>query len=76
MVILAKGNLKRFDRSLVAKTLCGILPLEIETGCLKRMWDPNFKKYVRIPVEKRICTLCKSGAGENEYHFLFACQRL
>ena len=37
--ILACGNLKRYNRILLAKLLCGILPLEVETGRYAKKWD-------------------------------------
>ena len=73
---LACGNLKRYNRSLLAKLVCGILPLEVETGRYARKWDKEKKKFVKIPREERFCTLCPSGKVEDEYHFLFACTAL
>ncbi len=70
---LACSNLKRYNRSLVSKLVCGILPLEVETGRYARKWDKVKKKYVKIPREERYCTVCNSGKVEDEYHFLFTC---
>ncbi len=41
----------------LAQYLCGILPLEIETG-----------RWQNKPVEERICKVCESGEVENEFH--------
>lgn len=32
-------------------------------------------RYENIPREKRICKLCDSGNVENEFHFVFTCQK-
>ena len=55
-------NLNRRERSLLAQLRCGILPLRIETG-----------RFRGEKVDDRLCTFCRSGAIEDEYHFLFNC---
>ncbi len=65
IAILAKSNLPRNERSLVARLLCGILPLEIETS--------RFKDKKR---QTRLCKLCLSGKVEDELHFIFECSAL
>ena len=37
--------------------------LEIERG-----------QYKQLPVKDRLCKLCKSGAVEDEKHFIFSCK--
>ncbi len=68
VVNLVKANLKRRPRSLAAKLLCGILPLEVETG--------RYKKGEKVEREFRYCKICNGGTAENEYHFLFGCDKL
>ena len=62
---LVKANLQRNHRSLVARFLCGILPLEIETG-----------RYTRTKRELRFCKICDNPVVEDEMHFLLDCPRL
>ena len=62
---LVKLNLTRHHRSLVSKLMCGILPLEVETG-----------RYQGVKREKRLCRVCGGKTTETEYHFLFKCKRL
>ena len=62
---LVKANLPRSTRSLVSRFLCGILPLEVETG-----------RYNRTKKELRFCKLCEKQEVEDELHFLFRCKRL
>lgn len=59
--IYTKSNVKKYHRSVFAQFRCGILPLEIEIG-----------RYRNIPLEKRICQLCKTTV-EDEIHFLCEC---
>ena len=42
--------------------LCGVLPLEIETG-----------RYVGKAVADRLCKVCNMNRVEDEFHFLFDC---
>ena len=65
---LVKGNLKRRPRSLTSKLLCGILPLEVETG--------RYKKGKKVDREFRYCKVCNCGSAEMEYHFMFSCDTL
>ena len=55
-------NINKYHRSLFAQFRCGILPLEIEIG-----------RYRDIPLEKRLCQVCKNGSVEDEIHFLGNC---
>ncbi len=57
-----KLNLNRKNRSLLAQFRLGVLPLRIETG-----------RFVNLKREQRICTLCETGAIEDEMHFLLHC---
>ena len=61
-LILVKCNLPRFQRSLLAKFMCGIFPLELETG-----------RYIGTPEEQRLCRVCEEQNVENEIHFIFLC---
>ena len=61
-VKLCRLGLQRQERSLVAKLLCGVLPLEIETG-----------RFVGKPVAERLCKVCNTINVEDEFHFLFSC---
>ena len=68
--ILVKSNLPRNERSLVARLLCGILPLEVETGRYKD------KKKDKKERKERYCKVCKTNSVEDEVHFLFCCSAL
>ena len=59
---LVKSNLKRYIRSLLAKLVSGIMPLEIETG-----------RYTGTKLELRLCRVCNLDYIEDECHFLFTC---
>ena len=52
----------RNHRSLVARLLCGILPLGVETG-----------RYKDIKKELRFCKICEGSEIEDEIHFIFVC---
>ena len=56
------ANLPKSRRSLISRLLCGSLKLQIEVG-----------RYSGTPREERYCELCKTGAVEDELHFLFDC---
>ena len=62
---LVKTGMTRYQRSLVAQLLCGILPLELEIG-----------RFLGLDKKFRYCRVCKTGAVENEAHFLFRCPAL
>ena len=47
--------------------------LHIETGRYKK-YDKDLKKYTNIPKDERRCQTCPNEV-EDEYHFLFKCQR-
>ena len=59
---LVKSNLKRGIRSLLAKLVSGIFPLEVETGC-----------YTSTPRDQRLCKVCNLNLVEDKCHFLFDC---
>ena len=63
--MLIKNNLPKYQRSLLAKLSCGILPLEIETG-----------RYSGTKAEGRYCRVCNLSEVEDEYHFLYLCPLL
>ena len=56
-------NLNRKERSYVAQTRLGILPIQIETG-----------RFSKLPLNERICEFCTSAEIEDEAHFLFRCE--
>ena len=65
-------NLSKHKRSLLAQFRLGILPLNIETGRYKNIIDNEGNIRKQKP-EERLCSLCSSGAVEDELHFLFDC---
>ena len=56
-------NLKRSQRSLIAKLCLGILPIRVETG-----------RYNNTIRKERICLICNNGNIEDEYHVMFYCE--
>ena len=61
--VYCEMNIKRSQRSLVAKLRLGTLPIRVETG-----------RYNGIEREKRLCLVCKDGSVEDESHVMFHCQ--
>ena len=59
-----KLNLSCSQRSYFAQLRLGILQIGIETG-----------RYRSIPVNERLCDVCKSSDIEDELHFLFKCPK-
>ena len=59
---LPRLGLRRQEGSLLAKLLCGVLPLEIENG-----------RYVGKAIADRLCKVCNTNCVEDEFHFLFYC---
>ena len=57
-----KADVCRSQRSIMARMLCSILPLEVKVGRFR-----NIKK------ELRFCKLCDGGVIEDEMHFVFDC---
>ena len=55
-------NLKRNERSLLAKLRSGTLPLSIEKG-----------RYQQKPLHERVCPVCQINAVEDEIHFVICC---
>ena len=53
-------NLKRSQRSHIAKLRLGILPIHIETG-----------RYNGLDRNMRVCLVCNNGYIEDEYHVMF-----
>ena len=64
---LVDSNLNRYKRSLLAKLICGILPLEVETARYDTPVPPR---------EERYCRVCVKNLPENESHFIFDCEKL
>ena len=62
---MVKTYLTYWQRSLVAKLLCRILPLELETG-----------RYQDVDENDRTYRVCGTEAVENEIHFIFCCPGL
>ena len=62
---MVKQNLPRNQRSLVSRFLCGILPLQVETG-----------RFSDVKKELRFCKVCEGVAVEDEAHFLLKCKKL
>ncbi len=63
--VMIQSGLPRGQHSVMSKFLCGILPLEIETG-----------HYRRLDRHLRVCKLCESNTVEDEMNFLFSCSAL
>ena len=66
MILELKGiyfsSLSKSERSHLAQSRCGILPLRLEAG-----------RFVGLSVEERICNLCNINETEDELHFLLGC---
>ncbi len=62
---LVYANLTRRQRSLLTKFKLGILPLGIEVG-----------RFTDVPLEYRLCQVCKEGLLEDEFHFILYCEGL
>ena len=56
------SDISRSQRSFLAHVRMGILPLNVETG-----------RYLRKPLNKRLCLLCTEREIEDQYHFLCSC---
>ena len=63
--LLAKSNITRYQKSLLAQLKFGILPLKIET-----------ERFQGTPLENRLCKLCETNTIEDEIHFMFHCPAL
>ena len=57
-----RSNISRSQRSYLAQIRMGILPLNVETG-----------RYLRKPLNERLCLLCTEREIEDEYNFLCSC---
>ena len=55
-------NLKRNERSVLAKLRSGTLPLSLEKG-----------RYKQKPLHERVCPVCQTNAVEDEIHFVICC---
>ena len=62
---LVKSQLTRYQRSLLAQSKHGILPLKYETD-----------RYQGISPENGLCKKCHSNLPEDEIHFIFNCPAL
>ena len=56
------SNISRSQRSYLAQIRMGILPLNVETG-----------RYLRKPLNERLCLMCTEREIEDECHFLCLC---
>ena len=64
--ILVNLNLPFYQCSIIARLLCGILPLQVEVG-----------RFTNIEPELRYCKLCNSTTKvEDESHFLIDCTKM
>ena len=70
MSCMVNLNLPRYQRSIVSRLLCGILPLEVEVGRYKK------KNKKKIPREERYCKVCNKKEVEDEVHFVMSCEKL
>ncbi|CAC5381582.1 unnamed protein product [Mytilus coruscus] len=59
-----KTCLSRQQRSVIARMRSGTLPLEIENG-----------RFRNVPLDQRLCIMCKSQSIEHESHFMLYCKR-
>ena len=60
-------------RSILAQLRMGILPLHIETGRYKNVFDRETGIHRKMNVNERTCNVCKLDIVEDEKHFLFNC---
>ena len=60
-------------RSILAQLRMGILPLHIETGRYKNVFDRETDIHRKINVNERTCNVCKLDIVEDEKLFLFNC---
>ena len=57
-------NLSSSERSILAQIRLGILPLHVETG-----------RFNGTEIQDRLCKICHCNEVEDEYHFLFNCNK-
>ena len=67
---MVKSNLHRNERSILSCLLCGILPLEVETGRY------TTGRHTRVEREERFCKVSGKDEVEDEVHLVFQCQKL
>ena len=60
-------------RSIFAQFCCGMLPLRVETGRRRRVRDETTGQTRSPKLEGRVCSMCSSGQGGDEYHLLLKC---
>ena len=65
---MVKSKLPRNERSLMSRLLCGILPLEVETG--------HFRKGDKKERKDRLSRTSNEQKVEDELHFIFLCDAL
>ena len=66
-------HVPKYMRSILAQFRMGILPLHVETGRYKNVFDREIGALRRMNVDERTCNICKLDVVENEKHFLFHC---
>ena len=66
--VMVRSNIHRNDRSVLSRLLCGILPLEIETG--------RYNKRKKVERNARYCKVCGKDEVEDETHLIFICSEL
>ena len=62
---LVYTHLTRRQRSLVVEFKIGIMSLSIEKG-----------RFTNVPLENRLCHICKDDLLEDEYHIILYCESL
>ena len=70
-----KSYLSRQQRSLLAQFRTGILPLRLETGRFHNARDHTTGKIRKLAVHERTCLICYSDYVEDEFHFVFNCNK-
>ena len=63
--VLVNLNLPRYQRRIIARLLCGILPIKIEVG-----------RFTKMKCQRRFCKVCNKTIVEDETHFIICCERL
>ena len=61
---------------MLAQLRSGVLPLRLETGRFVNVRDDETGRLRKLTVNERLCQICRSNNVENEFHFLFHCDKL
>ena len=65
-----KSYMSKHKRRLMVQFLTGILPLKIETGRFKKIWDTSSGKLRYLNSQERICEMYTLSEPEDKIHFL------